>query len=313
MKKNNKVVLVGTGFVGTSYAYSLLNQSIVEELVLIDVNSEKAKGEVMDLNHGNFFMTTPTDVSFGDYSDCKDADIVCITAGVSQSEEETRLTVVEKNVGIVKNIVEEIIESGFDGIFLVATNPVDIISYATWHYSGFPIEKIIGSGTTLDTARYHYFLGNYFNTNLKSIEGYIVGEHGDSQVACLSSTKINNIPVFDLINSNDKYNMNALHDIALNTREAAMDIGELKGPTHHAIGLALARLTKAILKNENIVFPVSTLLNGAYGYDNVFASTPAIINRNGITRVFEVELDENERKKLNKSIDILIKTQDLVI
>ncbi|SES38496.1 L-lactate dehydrogenase [Psychrobacillus sp. OK032] len=303
--KVNRVAVIGTGFVGSSYAYALVNQAITEELVLIDMNSDKAEGEAMDLNHGKLYSPSPTKVWQGDYSDCKDADIVCITAGVSQSEEETRLTVVEKNTRIVKNIVEKIMDSGFDGIFIIATNPVDIITYATWKFSGLPKERVIGSGTLLDTARYLFMLGEYFNVDSRSINGYIIGEHGDSQLAAFSTTTIGGKSVLDIVDTNSKYTLEDLEKIAVSVRDAANHIAERKGSTYYGIGIGLAKLTKAIFKNENVILPVSAYLDGEYGFNDIYIGVPAIINRQGLREIVEIDLNTDEKEKLSSSIHVL--------
>lgn len=306
MNKNiNRVAIVGTGFVGSSYAYALINQAVTEELVLIDMNDEKAEGEVMDLNHGVSFAASPTKVWHGGYNDCKDADIVCITAGVSQSEEETRLTVVEKNTKIIKSIVESVMESGFDGIFLIASNPVDIMTYATWKFSGLPKKRVIGSGTLLDTSRYLYMLSDYFNVDSRNINGYIIGEHGDSQIAALSSLTIGGKPVSDIVNSNDAYSMKNLENIAVNVRIAAYQIADRKGPTYFGIGMALTRLTRAIFRNENTILPVSAYLDGQYGLNDVYIGIPAVINREGLREIIEIPLNTEEKEKLESSVKVL--------
>ncbi|KAB2336642.1 L-lactate dehydrogenase [Cytobacillus depressus] len=314
MKRNvNRVAIIGTGFVGSSYAYALVNQAIVEEVVLIDMNREKAEGEAMDLNHGKLYSHSPTQVWQGEYSDCKDADIVCITAGVSQSEEVTRLTVVEKNTKIVKAIVEQVMNSGFNGIFLIASNPVDIITYATWKFSGLPKERVIGSGTMLDTARYLFMLGEYFNVDSRNINGYIIGEHGDSQIAALSTATIGGKSIIDIVNSNRKYSIEDLEEIAVNVRDAANHVAIRKGATYYGIGMCLARLTKAIFKNENVILPVSAYLDGEYGFNDVYVGVPAVINRQGLRNIVEMNLNMDEKEKLTTSVTILKNTMEPVI
>ncbi|MEC5423265.1 L-lactate dehydrogenase [Virgibacillus sp. C22-A2] len=304
----NRVVVIGTGFVGSSYAYSLVNQAITEELVLIDLNEEKAKGEEMDLNHGVGFSTTATKVWAGDYSDCKDADIVCITAGLNQNQGKTRLDSVGENTEIFKSIIQPVMDSGFDGIFIIATNPVDIMTYITWKLSGLPKEKVIGTGTLLDTSRYRFMLGEYFNVNSQDVNGYIIGEHGDTQVAAMSSTTIGGKRIVDIVNSSSKYSMKELDDISVYVRDVAYKIVQCKGSTYYGIGMGLSRLTKAILKNENIILPVSTYLNGEYGFKDIYAGFPASINRNGSGEIVELDLNEDEKKKLFYSIELLKNT-----
>lgn len=310
MTKVNRVVLVGTGFVGSSYAFSLANQAITEELVLIDVNEEKAKGEAMDINHGQIFYPSPTKIWQGDYSDCKDADIVCITAGISQDQEETRLSGIEKNAAIAKTIVESVMDAGFDGIFLISSNPVDIITYAVWKYSGLPTHRVIGSGTLLDTARYQHELSEYFNVDPRSISGYVIGEHGDSQVGVTSSIRIGGQPISSILKSHDEYKREDLEKIATDVRDVADVIIDYKHSTYYGIGAALARLTQAILRNENVVLPISAYLEGHYGFEDVYVGVPAIINRNGINEIVEIDLEKDEREKFNESVKVIRHYQD---
>ncbi|MED3562464.1 L-lactate dehydrogenase [Bacillus xiapuensis] len=306
----NRVAIVGSGFVGSTYAYALINQEITEELVLIDLNGKKADGDAMDLNHGMLFSPSPTKVWQGDYSDCKDADIVCIAASVSQSEEETRLTVVEKNTEIAKGVVEKVMESGFDGIFLVVSNPVDIITYATWKFSGLSKERVIGSGTSLDTARLTFLLGEYFNVDSRNINGYIIGEHGDSQLAAYSTATIGGKPILDFVDANSQYSREDLEKIAVNVRDAAYQVWDRKGATYFGIGMCLARITKAILRNENSILPVSAYLDGEYGFHDVYAGVPAIINREGVREIVEMDIDEIEKERLVSSINVLKTTME---
>lgn len=306
----NRVVIIGTGFVGASYAYALIMQSVAEEIVLIDMNKNKAEGEAMDLNHAVPFAQSPTKVWHGDYSDCKNADIVCITAGVSQSEEVTRLTVVHQNSKIITSIVEQVMTSGFDGILLLASNPVDIMSYVAWKVSGLPKERVIGSGTLLDTARYVHLLSDYFKVDPRSIQGFVIGEHGDSQFPVLSQVTIGGKPIADVIDSNSTYKFSDLEKIATQTREAAYHISDLKGPTYYGIGMALTKLTRAILKNENTILPVSAYLNGEYSANSVYIGVPALVNRKGCQEIYELPLTQKEQELFDKSVSILKQTME---
>lgn len=310
--KKNRISIIGTGFVGTTYAYALINQAITEELVLIDMNGQKAEGEAMDLNHAIPFAPSPTKVWHGDYSDCKEASIICITAGVSQNEEETRLTVVEKNAKIVRNIVEKVMESGFDGIFLIASNPVDIMTHVAWKASGLPKERVIGTGTLLDTSRYLYMLSKYFNVDSRNINGYIIGEHGDSQVAVLSNLTIAGKSVYEIVKANPAYTLKDLEDIAVNVRDAAYHIYDRKGPTCYGIGMVLARLTKAVFKDENVILPVSAHLDGEFGSKDIYIGVPAVINGKGVQEVYEVPLNKEEKEKFDFSIEILKRTLESI-
>lgn len=309
----NRVVLVGTGAVGSSYAFALLNQGVTEELVLVDLNKEKSEGDAMDLNHGITFAPSPTKIWFGDYSDCKDADLVVICAGANQKPGETRLDLVEKNTRIFKGIVDEIVASGFEGIFLVATNPVDILTCAVWKFSGFPKERVIGSGTILDTARFRFLLGEYFDIDTRNVHAYIIGEHGDTELPVWSRADVAGITVSEWLEQNEHYKQEDLDQLFLNVRDAAYQIIERKGATYYGIAMGLVRLTKAILQNENAVLTVSAYLNGEYGHEDVFIGVPAVVNRKGIREVVELKLDEDEKAKFNHSVNVLKSTMEPVL
>ncbi|PFA69507.1 L-lactate dehydrogenase [Bacillus sp. AFS015802] len=304
IKCTNKVALIGTGFVGSSYAFALLNQGIAHELVMIDLNKEKADGDARDLNHGLAFAS-PMKISAGDYSDCKDADLVVITAGANQQPGETRLDLVEKNVKIFKNIVDSVMNSGFNGIFLVATNPVDILTYATWKFSGLPKERVIGSGTILDTARLRYLVGEHFDIDTRNIHAYIMGEHGDTEFPVWSHTTVGASQLNELINMNEEGVQKELDDIFVNVRDAAYHIIERKGATYYGIAMGLARITKAIFNNENSILTVSALLEGEYQEQDIYIGVPAIINREGIRKVVELPLNEKEKAQFNHSAETL--------
>ncbi|WP_454193826.1 L-lactate dehydrogenase [Paenibacillus sp. Marseille-Q7038] len=304
--KINRVVLVGTGAVGCSYAYAMINQGIAEELVLVDVNAAKAEGEAMDLNHGVPFAPSPTKVWSGSYEECKNADLVVITAGLPQKPGETRLDLVDKNAKIFKTIVREIMDSGFDGIFLIASNPVDILTYVTWKESGLPKERVLGSGTTLDTARLRYMIGEYLEVDTRNVHAAIIGEHGDTEFAVWSQASIG-IESLDKVieRRNNPEDRAKLDEIFVNVRDAAYHIIERKGATYYAIGMALARVTKAILGNENSILTVSSLLEGHYGQDDLYIGVPAIVNRGGVREVIEIDLNEEEKAKFNHSAKVL--------
>ncbi len=308
----NRVVLIGTGFVGSSYAFAILNQGITEELVLIDLNKEKSEGDAMDLNHGLPFAPSRTKIWFGDYSECKDADLIVITAGANQKPGETRLDLVEKNAKIFKGIVGLIMESGFDGIILVATNPVDILTYAVWKYSGLPRERVIGSGTILDTARFRFLLGEYFDVDTRNVHAYIIGEHGDTELPVWSNADIASTPILEWTKNKPGFNKSDLEQIFLNVRDAAYHIIERKGATYYGIAMGLVRLTKAILQNENSVLTVSAYLDGEYGHSDVYIGVPAVVNRNGIREVVQLDLSEEEQEKFNHSVSVLKNIQEPV-
>lgn len=311
-QKINRVVLVGTGAVGCSYAYSMLNQGVAEELVLVDVNEAKAEGEAMDLNHGIAFAPSPTKIWKGSYADCKDADLVVITAGLPQKPGETRLDLVEKNTKIFKQIVRGIMDNGFDGIFLIATNPVDILTYVTWKESGLPKERVIGSGTTLDTARFRYMLSDYFDVDARNVHAYIVGEHGDTELPVWSHASIG-VQKLEKVLKNEQYSQEDLDAIFVNVRDAAYHIINRKGATFYGIGMALMRITKAILNNENCILTVSAYLNGEYGQSDIYVGVPAIINRSGVREVVELEMNADEREKFDHSVKVLKETMSPVL
>lgn len=308
----NRVVLVGTGAVGSSYAFALLNQGVTEELVLIDLNVDKSEGDAMDLNHGLPFAPSRTKIWFGSYADCKNADIIVITAGANQKPGETRLDLVEKNTKIIKGIVEEIMANNFEGIFVVASNPVDILTYAVWKYSGLPKERVIGSGTILDTGRLRFILGKYFDVDTRNVHAYIIGEHGDTELPVWSHADIACVPIHDWIEKNEKFKKEDLDKIFVNVRDAAYHIIERKGATYYGIAMGLVRLTKSILQNEHSVLTVSTYLDGEYGHKDVFIGVPAVVTRKGIREIVEIELNEEEQQKFDHSVDVLKKIMEPV-
>ncbi|MFJ5715366.1 L-lactate dehydrogenase [Neobacillus sp. NPDC093127] len=312
LNRVNRVALIGTGFVGSSYAFALLNQGITEELVLIDLNKDKAEGDAMDLNHGLPFAPSLTKIWYGSYADCGNADLVVITAGANQKPGETRLDLVEKNTRIFKGIVEEIMASGFDGIFLVATNPVDILTYAVWKFSGLPKERVIGSGTILDTARFRFLLGEYFDVDTRNVHAYIIGEHGDTELPVWSHADIAGLSISEWAKNKDGYNQEDLNQLFLNVRDAAYHIIERKGATFYGIAMGLVRLTKAILRNENSVLTVSAYLEGEYGQNDIYIGVPAVVNRNGIRKIVELDLSDDEKEKFTNSVNVLKKTMEPV-
>lgn len=309
--RGNKVVLIGTGAVGSSYAFSMLNQGVCDELVLIDLNEQKSMGDVMDLNHGVLYAPTSTKVSFGKYTDCVDAALVVICAGANQKPGETRLELVEKNMAIFKNIVGQVMDSGFDGIFLIATNPVDILTYATWKFSGLPKERVIGSGTILDTARFRYLLGENFGVAPHSVHASIIGEHGDTEVAVWSSANIAGIPLKDYLAKDEGEDQEEkMKEIAEQVRDAAYEIIEAKGSTYYGIAMGLTRISRAILQNQDVVLTVSALLVGEFGHNDVYIGVPAVINRQGVRDVVEIPLSEHEKELFDHSVHILKKVQE---
>ncbi len=292
----NKVVLIGCGNVGMSYAYALLNQrTYVNELVLIDLDMKRVEGEVMDLNHCLAFAPSKIDIKAGSYDDCKDASMVVIAAGANQKVGETRMDLIKKNSTIFKDIVTKVVNSGFDGIFLVATNPLDVMTYLTYKYSKFPAHKVIGSGTILDTARLRYLIAEKIKINPKNVHAYVIGEHGDSEFVPWSNANIG------LQNINTYITVEQCESIYKEVKNAAYEIIERKGATYYGIGMCLVKITNTILGDENNIITVST-------YDklnDVYVGLPAVINKKGVAARVYVELSREEVEKLQNSIDII--------
>lgn len=304
----NKVVLIGAGDVGMAYASAIVNQGLCDHLAIIDLNEEKVWGEVQDLNHAVPWSGHNTRVTQGTYEDCRDAAVVVNCAGVAQRDGETRLELVGRNVKIFKSIVDEVMDHGFNGIFVVATNPVDVLAYATWKFSGLPSNRVIGSGTVLDTARYRYALGEYFGTAATNVHAYVIGEHGDTELAVTSSASAAGVPLknrLEKMSETDPDTSNKMEEIFVKTRDAAYDIIRAKGSTSYGIGGGLARITRAVLRNEEVVLPVSALLEGQYGEEDIYIGTPAVINRDGIKDVVELSLDEHESEQFAHSAKVL--------
>ena len=308
-----RVVLVGTGFVGMSFAYSIINQGGIEELVLIDVNHDKAEGEAMDLSHGIAFAPDKTEIWAGTYADCGTADIVVVTTGVNQQAGEKRLGLVERNAKILSDVVKNVMTSGFNGILLIASNPVDVLKYVAWQESGLSRHRVIGTGTTLDTARLRHEIGKYLNVDPRNVHGYIVGEHGDTETPLWSHTTVGVKPLLDIIQDDPQYKFEDLEQIYVNVRDAAYHIIDRKRATYYGIGMCTTRIVKAILNDENCVLPVSAYLNGQYGIKDIFTGVPAIINRNGVREVYNLNITKEERDQLHKSVDILRETLQTVL
>lgn len=300
----NKVVLIGAGDVGVAYAYALVNQGICDHLAIIDIDEKKLEGNVMDLNHGVVWSHSRTKVTKGSYKDCEDAAIVVICAGAAQKPGETRLQLVDKNMKIMKSIVDQIMASGFDGIIVVASNPVDILSYAAWKYSGLPHHRVIGSGTILDSARFRYMLGEMYEVSPTSVHAYIIGEHGDTELPVLSSATIAGVSMRRQLEKDPTLH-EKLEKVFKETRDAAYTIIDAKGSTSYGIGMGLARITRAILQNQDVALPVSALLRGEYGEEDIYIGTPAIVNRKGIRRVVELEITDHEMELFKASAQTL--------
>jgi len=299
--KEGKVAIIGAGFVGSTAAYALLIGNIPSEIALIDVHKEKAEGEALDLRHSMQF-TSPVKIEFGnDLKLCKDAEIIVITVGAHQNPGETRLDLVQKNAAIFKPLISNIAKYNKDCIIIVVSNPLDVLTYLTLKYSKFKPNRVFGSGTILDTARFRYLLGEYFCVDPSSIHAYILGEHGDSEFPVWSTANIAGVHLSKL----KGYNKNRLDEIFKKTKNAAYEIIAKKGATYYAIGLGIAKIVRAILRDHNEVLPVSSLLKNYNGVSDVCLSVPCVINRNGIKQQLILPLDNKEKEDLKKSADII--------
>lgn len=304
MKDNGftkKIAIVGTGFVGMSFAYALLCEGICDELVLLDINREKAIGEAMDLNHGLAFAKTNMKIFAGEYTDCHDADMVVICAGVSQKPGEDRISLLKRNQAVFESIISPILSSGFQGIFLVATNPVDIMTRMVQHLSDFDSARVIGSGTTLDTARLRYLLGAYLSVDPKNVHAYVIGEHGDSEMVPWSQAIVGTKPIREVVAEHQAFSENDLQNIATEVRRAAYQIIEAKGATYYGIGLSLVRIVKAVFGGENSILTVSARLDTGDGIGNVYAGVPCILGRDGVREVLRLKLEEKEKEEFLQS------------
>lgn len=303
--KKGKVVLVGTGFVGMSMAYAMLNRGGVHELILIDIDKEKTIGEEMDLSHGLPFAPQKMVIKAGDYEDCKDAQVVVITAGIAQKPGQTRLELAETNTKIMKQITENIMESGFNGVIVVASNPVDLMTYVVAKVSGLPKNQVFGSGTVLDTARLRYLMADYLKLSSKNIHAYIMGEHGDSSFVPWDHAYLGCKKIKDVMRDNN-HPMEDLKKIHQGVINAAYEIIDKKKATYYGIGVALSRIVKAVLENENAILTVSTYLkDGDYGQDDIYIGVPAVINSKGVRELLYLELNEEEQAKLDESCRII--------
>ena len=303
--KKGKVVLVGTGFVGMSMAYSMLNRGGINELVLIDIDKDKTIGEEMDLSHGLPFAPQKMVIKAGDYDECKDAQVVVITAGIAQKPGQTRLELAETNTRIMKSITKSIMASGFNGIIIVASNPVDLMTYVVSKVSGLPKNQVFGSGTVLDTARLRYLMSDYLKVSSKNIHAYIMGEHGDSSFVPWEHAYVGCKKIKDVMKDNN-HPMEDLEKIHKDVINAAYEIINKKKATYYGIGMSLNRLVKAVLDDENSILTVSTYLKeGQYGQDDIYIGVPAIINSNGIRELVDLELNEEEQAKLDNSCRII--------
>lgn len=299
-KENNRIILIGNGAVGSSFAFTTVLRGIGRELGIIDINTRRVEGDVMDLSDALSFCD-PKEVFVADYSDCENADIVVITAGFPQKEGETRLDLLRKNLVLFKEIVDNVMATGFDGIFLVATNPVDILTYATWKFSGLPFSRVIGSGTSLDTARLRKEIAKELDVDSRNVHAYIMGEHGDSEFPAWSHANIGGLNFSEWNSPNGKICEKRMNEIFEHVRDEAYYIIERKGATYYGIATALTRIVKAILNDEKSILPLSVYLNGQYGLCDIYIGIPAIVGKKGIIQVVEMPLSDDEQEKLEKS------------
>ena len=292
----NKIVIIGCGRVGMSYAYALLNQKTkVTEIVLIDIDEERVKGEAMDLNHGLPFAPTKINIKAGTYLDCMDASIVCICAGATQKKGEERLNLAEKNNEIVKEIIDNVLTTNFHGIFLIAINPVDIMTYVVQKYSRFPVGKVIGTGTTLDTARLRFMIGDYLTVNPKNVHAYVLGEHGDSEFVSWSNAFVGSGPIKEYLSEKKQ------QELEQEVKNMAYEIIQRKEATYYGIGMSLVRITNAILNNENTVLTVSSYSPK----HNLYVGMPSVVNQRGVVSINKMILNDEEKEKFKKSINII--------
>lgn len=298
VKSKSKVAIIGSGFVGASTAFAMAMNGIVAEMVLIDVNKDKAEGEAMDINHGLAFLSQMS-IYAGDYSDVKDCDVIIVTAGANRKPGETRLDLAKKNTVIMKEIIKNIMEYYNQGVILVVSNPVDIMTYMISKWSGLPVGKVIGSGTVLDSSRFRYLLGEKLGVDVRNVHGYMIGEHGDSQLPVWSAANIAGMQF-------DEYC--AVHNITVDkdalvqdVKKAGAEVIKRKGATYYAIALSVNRVVEALLKDQNSVLTVGTVVNNKYGLDGVALNLPCIVNKNGIERILDISFAENELEALRHS------------
>lgn len=311
MKKKSldpKISIIGCGNVGTRYAYALIIKGIAREIVMVDIDRKRLEGEVMDLSHTAPY-TSPVNIITGDYEDIGDSDIIVITAGKNQQPGETRLELTSKNVELFKELIPKIQAHAPKSIYLIVSNPVDILSFVTYKISGKPKNEVIGSGTTLDTARFRYLLAKYCHVNARNVHAYILGEHGDSEFAVWSSAMVGGTFIkdyckmcnfVDLQDSGEKF-----RKVFEEVKDSAYKIIERKGETSYGIGLALARISQAIVNDENTILPVSTLIENFYGVNDVYLSLPSIVNKSGVQETLKIELNEEEIKNFKFSANTI--------
>ncbi len=305
-----KVSIIGAGNVGSTYAFALTMRGLAREIVIVDLNKKKAEGECMDINHG-LSLAYPAEIRAGGYPECADSDLVVITAGAKQKPGQSRVDLVQANTEIFKKIIPEVTKYAQDAVVLVVTNPVDILTYVTLKISGLPKNRVFGSGTVLDTSRFRYLISEHCEVDPRNVHAYIIGEHGDSELPVWSNADIGGMHIekycplcrnFDHCRREEK-----LDEIFQNVKDAAYKIIDAKGATYYAIALALVRITEAILRDENSILPISTLISGYYGIDDVCLGIPSIVNKTGVEHFLKLELSESEQKAFVHSAETLKK------
>lgn len=302
---SRKAAIVGCGFVGSASAFALMESSLFSEIVLIDADKNKAEGEALDISHGLPFAK-PMQIYAGDYSDISDAAVIIVTAGAGQKPGETRLDLVKKNVGIFKSVIPSIAEYNKDGILLIVANPVDILTYAAAKLSGFPKERVFGSGTVLDTARLKYLLGDHLDVDSRSVHAFIIGEHGDSEIVAWSSANVSGIPINDFCEMRGHFDHQSSMDrIAESVKNSAYHIIEKKRATYYGIAMSVKRICEAIVRDEKSILPISSIQNKNYGIDDVAISMPAIVGKNGVESLVPIKLNEKEIEALQASANTL--------
>lgn len=301
----SKISIIGAGSIGATTAFALLQKEVAREIVINDINQEKALGEVLDLMHGSS-LSSPCNVTLGSLEDTKDSDLIIITAGVAQKPGETRLDLVDRNYKIFKSFVPTLAKLSPNAILLVVSNPVDILSYMTYKLSGFPKERVIGSGTVLDTTRLRSLLGKYFGVDGRIVQGYVLGEHGDSEFVPWSSLTIGNIPIKDFSEQlSIEWDKATEKVIADDVKNAAYEVINRKGATAFSVAAVLTRIVEAFLKDEKTILSVSTLLDDYYGVNNTYLSVPTIVGRNGVEKVLNIKFSDEEKEKFIKSADLM--------
>ena len=308
-----KVAMIGCGFVGSATAFALMESGLFSEMVLIDADKNRAEGEALDISHGLPFAR-PMKIYAGDYDDIVDAAIIIVTAGANQKPDETRLDLVQKNVGIFKSIIPEIAKRNCGGILLIVSNPVDILTYTALKLSGFPENRVLGSGTVLDTARLKYNLGEHLNVDSRSVHAFIIGEHGDSELAAWSSATVSGVPINTFCEMRGHFNHDeATERIAENVKNSAYEIIAKKKATYFGVAMAVRRICEVIIRDEKSILPVSNLMHGEFGISDISLSMPAIVGAHGVENRIPITLDEEETEKLQSSAGTLKKIIEEVL